>query len=75
MFSIGFVPTMAGQKRAKTAPSKAVSNKGAILQIRLTEEQKIAFDAAAQRLGIGLSAFARMSMIERARAEGIEVKT
>lgn len=66
---------MAGQKRAKTPPSKAVPNKGAILQIRLTEEQKIAFDAAAQRLGIGLSAFARMSMIERARAEGIEVKT
>ena len=65
---------MAGQKKGTTAPKREAAGKVAILQIRLTAEQKEAFDAAAQRLGIGLSAFSRMSMIERARAEGIEVK-
>jgi len=58
----------------KKAPPKRDLQKGEMLRVRLTSEQKTAFDAAAQRLGIGLSAFARMSMIERARAEGIEVK-
>ncbi len=44
-----------------------------MLRIRVTHEQRVAFDTAAKRLGIGLSAFARMSMIERARREGVEV--
>jgi antitoxin component of RelBE/YafQ-DinJ toxin-antitoxin module len=64
---------MAARKKHNVTPKKD-TQKGEMLRIRLTAEQKIAFDAAAQRLGIGLSAFARMSMIERARTEGIEVK-
>ena len=49
------------------------TTKGQMLRIRLTDAQRAAFDTAAKRLGMGLSAFARMSMLERARKEGIEV--
>lgn len=44
-----------------------------MLRIRIDAPQRTAFEAAAKRLGMGLSAFARMSMIERARKEGIEI--
>jgi uncharacterized protein (DUF1778 family) len=63
---------MAARKNHKGTPAKN-AQKAEMLRIRLTVGQKAAFDAAAKRLGIGLSAFARMSMIERARTEGIEV--
>jgi hypothetical protein len=52
---------------------RASATKGQMLRIRLTDAQRDAFDEAAKRLGMGLSAFARMSMLERARREGIEV--
>ncbi len=61
--------------RKKRASKQAGIEKAEMLRVRLTTGQKVAFEAAAQRLGVGLSAFARMSMLERARAEGIEVKT
>lgn len=62
-----------GEKR-RLAPDRAATvNKAEMLRIRVTHEQRVAFDTAAKRLGIGLSAFARMSMIERARREGVEV--
>jgi len=51
----------------------ADSSKAEMLRVRLTAAQRTAFEEAARRLGIGLSAFARMSMIERARKEGVEV--
>lgn len=57
----------------KRTTKRAKPNKADMLRIRITAEQRVAFDAAAKRLGMGLSAFARMSMIERARKEGIEV--
>lgn len=54
--------------RKRTAPGKLD-----MLRIRIDAPQRTAFEAAAKRLGMGLSAFARMSMIERARKEGIEI--
>jgi uncharacterized protein (DUF1778 family) len=56
----------------KRAPKKTSPAKADMLRIRITPAQRTVFDAAAKRLGMGLSAFARMSMIERARKEGIE---
>ena len=57
------------------APRKKrqAAGKSDMLRIRVSDAQRTAFEEAAKRLGIGLSAFARMSMIERARKEGIEV--
>lgn len=57
---------------ARKKPQAAIG-KAEMLRVRLSPEQKTAFEEAARRLGIGLSAFARMSMIERARKEGVEV--
>jgi hypothetical protein len=52
---------------------RKASAKDDMLRVRVTDAQRVAFEEAANRLGIGLSAFARMSMIERARKEGVNV--
>ena len=52
---------------------KKAEQKGEMLRIRVTDAQKAAFDEAAQRLGMDLSAYARMALIERARNDGIKI--
>jgi uncharacterized protein (DUF1778 family) len=44
-----------------------------MLRIRVTDEQKKAFEAAAVKLGADVSTFVRMAALERARKEGIDV--
>ena len=44
-----------------------------MLRIRVTDEQRAAFDEAAKKLGVGLSAFARMAMLKMARDEGVKI--
>jgi uncharacterized protein (DUF1778 family) len=56
---------------AKKAASK--ESKGFILQVRLTDEYKAAFEEAARRDGNNLSAFARSAMAARARELGVKV--
>lgn len=47
--------------------------KDLLLHIRVSEEQKKAFEAAATRSGMDVSTFARVCMLERARAIGIRI--
>ena len=53
----------------KTKPEK----KGGHLHVRLTADLKGKLELAAAREGMDLSTYARSSMIQRARALGIEV--
>jgi hypothetical protein len=59
---------MATRRRAPKADAK-----GDMLRIRVTDEQRAAFDEAAKKLGVGLSAFARMAMLKMARDEGVKI--
>jgi uncharacterized protein (DUF1778 family) len=52
---------------------KKGERKDLLLHIRVTEEQKRAFEAAATRTGMDVSTFARVCMLEKARAAGIKI--
>jgi uncharacterized protein (DUF1778 family) len=47
--------------------------KGFVLQVRLTDELKVAFEAAARLDGNTLSAFARSAMTAKARQLGVQL--
>jgi hypothetical protein len=59
-------------KKTRALKPKAEA-KGDMLRVRVTDEQRAAFDEAAKRLGVGLSAFARMAMLKMARDGGVKV--
>jgi uncharacterized protein (DUF1778 family) len=56
--------------RAKPAPKPP---KGFILQVRLSDEHKRAFEQAAALEGNNLSAFARSAMAARCRELGVKI--
>jgi hypothetical protein len=54
---------MAAKRSAKKPPARQEpeeSRVGRIIQIRVTEEQKVLFEAAAARLGIGVSTWLKI---------------
>jgi uncharacterized protein (DUF1778 family) len=56
-----------------TPPKKKTERKENLVRVRVTDEQKTAFEAAAARSGMDLSTFARVCMLEKARAIGIKI--
>jgi uncharacterized protein (DUF1778 family) len=44
-----------------------------MLRIRVTDEQKKAFEMAAEKIGADLSTFMRMAALEFARQKGVEI--
>lgn len=59
--------------RPTTTTKKKTAPKSTYVHLRITEELKAKLEAAAAREGMDLSAFARNTMIRRARELGIEV--
>jgi uncharacterized protein (DUF1778 family) len=60
--------------KAMPRPAKPKSEKkDLLLHVRVTEEQKKAFEAAASRSGMDVSTFARVCMLDRARTIGIKI--
>jgi len=62
--------TVAKEMRPKKQPSEL---KGSIIKIRVTDEQKRAFESAAAREAMDLSVFARIALIEKSRRSGITI--
>jgi len=56
-----------------TPPKKKSDRKENLVRVRVTDEQKTAFEAAAARSGMDLSTFARVCMLEKTRALGVKV--
>lgn len=52
---------------------RKTERKDLILHIRVTVEQKRALEGAAAKAGADLSTYVRMTALERARKEGIEI--
>jgi uncharacterized protein (DUF1778 family) len=52
---------------------KPAERKDSVIKIRVTDEHKRAFEAAASKEGMDLSTFARVAMIEKSRRSGIEI--
>jgi hypothetical protein len=58
---------------ATTSRAAKKEPKGFVLQVRLTDEQKKAFEEAARREANNLSAWARSAMSARARELGVKI--
>jgi uncharacterized protein (DUF1778 family) len=56
-----------------TPPKKKNERKENLVRVRVTDEQKGAFEAAAARSGMDLSTFARVCMLEKTRTLGIKI--
>jgi uncharacterized protein (DUF1778 family) len=56
--------------RPKKQPSEI---KGSIIKIRVTAEQKRAFETAAAREAMDLSVFVRIALIEKSRRSGVKI--
>jgi uncharacterized protein (DUF1778 family) len=52
---------------------KAADKKAAQIHVLVTDEQKRAIAAAAAKVGMEVSAFARQCLLERAKALGVEI--
>jgi uncharacterized protein (DUF1778 family) len=55
-------------------PAKRKSErKEHMLRVRITDEQRKAFEEAAAKLGADVSTFVRMAALDRARREGVKI--
>jgi len=56
---------MARRTKAKKKDDEPKKGKGAVLNLRLSAEEKAKFSEAAAKLGLGLSGFLRMAALEK----------
>jgi uncharacterized protein (DUF1778 family) len=57
----------------KATPKSKDETKEPVLRVRLSQEEQAAFQKAADKLHVNLSSFVRMTLVEKAKALGVEI--